>query len=330
MDLSRRRFLKVAGVAGTAVAAARPRPAGATTLPRHASGRAMLVDTTRCLGCRACEAACSEANGLPEPAMTADIAALAAPRTTDQRTFTVVNGFDNPREPGATRFVKRQCMHCVEPACASACLTKALEKTVEGPVVYHKDRCLGCRYCMVACPFDVPKYEYDKAHPYVMKCSFCAERQKEGQLPACAEVCPGGALQAGTRDELLDIARQRVYQNPDRYVHHIYGEHEVGGTSWLYITDVPFEKLGFNTGLATTPYSALTQGALSAVPFIITLWPPLLMGLYTFARRRDEVRESENGTNGTNGSNGTNGRLAACETRALPTGGTNGRDHARE
>ncbi|MFB3855633.1 MAG: 4Fe-4S dicluster domain-containing protein [Vicinamibacterales bacterium] len=295
MDLSRRRFFKVAGATGAAVVVARPRGARARTLPRHANGRAMLVDTTRCLGCRACEAACSEANGLPEPAMAGDPAVFNKTRPTDERTFTVVNAFDNPRQPGETRFVKRQCMHCVEPACASACLTKALEKTETGPVVYHKDRCLGCRYCMVACPFEVPKYEYAKANPYVMKCTFCAERQKAGKLPACAEVCPGGALQAGTREELLDVARLRIYQEPDRYVHHIYGEHEVGGTSWLYITDVPFEKLGFDTNLGQNPYSALTQTALSAVPLVITLWPPLLMGLYTFSKRCDEVAGAEDG-----------------------------------
>jgi formate dehydrogenase iron-sulfur subunit len=286
MELSRRKFLKVAGAAGAVGAVARPRAAHASTAVAKGESRGMLVDTTRCAGCRACEAACSEANGLPEPVTNVDV--FKKVRVTDEKTYTVVNRFPNPNNPDG-RFVKKQCMHCLEPACASACLTKALEKLPEGPVIYHKDRCLGCRYCMVACPFEVPKYEYSKANPYVQKCTFCIERQ--GKEPACASVCPNGALLFGKRDELLEMARLRVYQNPDKYVHHIFGEQEVAGTGWLYITDVPFDKLGFKTNLGLNPYSALTQTALSAVPFVMTLWPPLLMGLYTFSKRKAEVAQ---------------------------------------
>jgi formate dehydrogenase iron-sulfur subunit len=294
MDLSRRKFLKVASAAGAVGVIARPRLARASTTSTTTAAagrpaqRGMLVDTTLCAGCRGCEAACSEANGLPAPVDTGNPRIFNGVRVTDQRTYTVVNRFKNPKDPDG-RFVKKQCMHCVEPACASACLTKALEKLPEGPVIYHKDRCLGCRYCMVACPFEIPKYEYDKASPYVQKCTFCIERQRAGKQPACASVCPNGALLFGNREELLDVARLRVYQNPEKYVHHIYGETEVAGTSWLYITDVPFENLGFKTNLGHNPYSALTQSALSTVPMIMTLWPPLLMGMYTFAKRKELV-----------------------------------------
>ena len=163
-------------------------------------------------------------------------------RDTAQQTFTVVNRFE--KEPGVERYVKRQCMHCVAPACASACPVQAMVKLPTGPVTYDASRCMGCRYCMIGCPFDIPKYEYESNMPRVRKCTFCAKRQAEGKRPACAEVCPSGALLFGKRSELIEVAKTRIYQNPDRYVHHVYGELEAGGTSWLYITDVPFEQIG--------------------------------------------------------------------------------------
>jgi hypothetical protein len=142
---------------------------------------------------------------------------------------------------------------------------------------------------MIACPFGVPKYEYESRAPLVRKCTFCAERQAQGLPPACTEVCPTGALKFGNRAELLEEAKTRIYQNPDKYIHEIYGEGEAGGTSWLYISDVPFETLGLPAGVEKKSYPELADGALSAVPFVITLWPPLLMGLYAFSKRKDEV-----------------------------------------
>ena len=291
MKLNRRTFFKLAGTAG-AVALA-PAKASATTdaAVLDAGRRGVLVDTTKCIGCRACEAACAEANTLSGQVALDDAAAFAKPRKTDTASFTVVN---KAAVASPARFVKQQCMHCVEPACASACLARALDKTPAGPVVYHKDRCLGCRYCMVACPFDVPKYEYEKALPYVRKCTFCADRQEKGEAPACTSVCPSGALTFGSRNALLDTARERLYAKNSPYVRHIYGENEVGGTSWMYITDIPFEKLGMPTGLGTYAYSSLTQASLAAVPFVLTLWPPLLMGIYTFSKRRNAI-ESHGG-----------------------------------
>ena len=161
-------------------------------------------------------------------------------------------------------------------------------------MTYNGSRCLGCRYCMVACPFDVPKFEYEKALPYVRKCTFCADRQAEGLPPACADICPTGAIKFGVRAELLEEAKTRIYQSPEQYVHHVYGEHEAGGTSWLYITDTPFEQLGLPGGLRQAPYPDLTDTALAAVPVVLTLWPPLLMGLYTFSRRREQAAEHAN------------------------------------
>jgi Fe-S-cluster-containing dehydrogenase component len=297
MKLSRRTFFKV-NAAGAAALVAAPRSTSAATAVASPNARGVLVDTTRCIGCRACEAACAEANHLGEPEGAGEDAVFTRTRDTDQRTFTVVNRVPAaPVEPVAVpiRFVKTQCMHCVDPACVSACPTRALEKSPEGPVTYTGSRCLGCRYCMVACPFDGPRFEYDKAEPYVRKCTFCAPRQARGLAPACAEVCPTGALQFGTRADLLEEARTRIYQNPGKYVRHIYGEHEAGGTSWLYISAVPLESLGLKAGLRTTPYPELTATALSAVPVVMTLWPPLLMGLYTFTHRREAVAATEHG-----------------------------------
>lgn len=292
MNLSRRAFCKFAGAAGAASLVAKPGAALASA-PTAALTPAVLVDTTRCVGCRACEAACSESNRLPDPALAGQASALTSSRTTDVQAYTVVNRYPAPASQSEARFVKTQCMHCVSPACASACAARALEKTTAGPVIYHAERCLGCRYCMVACPFGVPKFEYEKAAPYVRKCQFCYERQQQGQLPGCASVCPSGALQFGTRAHLLEVARTRIYQHPDAYVHDIYGETEAGGTSWLYISDVPFERLGFRSDVGTLAYPEYTRTALAAVPFVLTLWPPLLLGIHTMARRREEVKTAE-------------------------------------
>ncbi len=293
MELSRRTFFKVATVAG-ATGLAGGRLDASPQMVRGAELHSMLVDTTRCVGCRSCEAACADANGLPAP--PDDVP--EGLRETRTGSFTVVSTF-TPADGREPRSVKRQCNHCLEPGCASACPVKAIEKTPTGPVVYHKDRCIGCRYCMLACPFEIPKYEYEKATPYVRKCEFCFERQAQGLPTACGEACPTGALTFGGREELIEEARTRIYQNPDRYVHHIYGEHEVGGTSWLYLSDRPFDEIGLRTDLGIHGFAELTQASLAAVPFVITLWPPFLMALHMFSTRRDQAvddpREASHG-----------------------------------
>jgi Fe-S-cluster-containing dehydrogenase component len=293
MKLTRRTFFKVGAVGATTLAGAtRTAEAGTVSGPDPAA-KGVLVDTTRCIGCRACEAACAEANHLGEPALSGDDRIFETRRVTDQRTLTVVNRFDTTNPDHVAQFIKTQCMHCVDPACATACPARALEKTALGPVTYTGNRCLGCRYCMVSCPFDVPKFEYEKAVPYVRKCSFCAERQAEGLAPACTEVCPSGALTFGLRAELIEEANLRIYQNPDAYEHHIYGEHEAGGTSWLYITDVESSQLGLKPGLDNIARPKLASTALGAVPMIMTLWPPVLMGLYAL-RNRTSADTTEN------------------------------------
>ncbi len=280
---SRRNLLRLAAAAGVGTLAAQ---AEALPLEADQAATGVLVDTTLCVGCRGCEAACAESHHLPGPERPGDERIFDSARSTGTEVFTVVNRASVAGPDGESRYAKTQCFHCVSPGCASACPVRALEKTPEGPVIYHRGRCMGCRYCMISCPFGVPKYEYDKAVPYVRKCDFCAERQADGLAPACASVCPTGALEFGRREALLDKARERVWGNPGRYEHTVFGEHEAGGTSWIYIGDVPQAKLGLKTDVEHVAYSELTGGALSAVPAIITLWPPLLMGLYTATRKR--------------------------------------------
>jgi formate dehydrogenase iron-sulfur subunit len=291
MLIGRRFFLKSCA-ALTAAGAASALPASEPAAAESTSARdgfGVLVDTTQCIGCRTCEASCAEANRLPEPERMGDDSIFATHRETGERQFTVVN---KAVGSGEERYAKTQCMHCIVPACASACPVKALDKTDAGPVVYHEDRCIGCRYCMISCPFGVPKYEYDKAIPYVRKCTMCMARLVEGKAPACVETCPAGALQFGKRTELLAEARKRVFAPGSKYVPHIYGENEAGGTSWMYIADRPFSDFRLPQDVGTRSYYENTRGALGAVPFVMTLWPPLLMGLYA-ARTREEEKDHE-------------------------------------
>jgi formate dehydrogenase iron-sulfur subunit len=235
----------------------------------------VLVDETRCIGCRMCEMACSKAHGLPPPDFS-DTSIFSNQRNTSEEQLTVINRYET--EKGRV-FAKRQCMHCAQPACATSCLTRAMYKTEEGPVIWREDKCMGCRYCMISCPFDIPKFEYDKAIPKIRKCDMCRDRLQEGKQPACVEVCPARVMLFGKRSELLETARARIYQDPDKYFHHIYGEHEVGGTGWLYISAVPFNQLAFKTDLGTTAYPELTKQFLYSDPIIYLFWPAMLLAL---------------------------------------------------
>jgi len=285
--LNRRRFLMTLGLVATS--ATLPDAAGASETPADDDPYGVLVDTTRCAGCRTCEMACAEANGLPEPDF-GDDAVFDALRNPSETQFTVVNRFETSK---GEVFAKRQCMHCRKPACASACLTKAMLKTSSGPVVYREGKCMGCRFCMLSCPFDRLAYEYDSATPRVRKCTMCAGRLKEGKQPACVENCPAEALVFGRRRALIEEGRRRIMADPDAYVHQIYGEEEVGGTSWLYLASVPFDEIGFRTDLGTTPYPKLTEGFLYAVPVIFATVPALLLGIERAARSAREPAGQE-------------------------------------
>ncbi|HEY8498305.1 MAG TPA: 4Fe-4S dicluster domain-containing protein [Limnochordales bacterium] len=229
----------------------------APTLP-HPDGWGMLIDLTRCIGCRSCVYACQEANG-----WTGDPEAQAP--AGDR--WTAVREVEVPGRPGAVRYVRTQCFHCLDPACVSACPVAALQKRADGPVVYDAARCIGCRYCMVACPFGIPRYQWDRPLPAVAKCIMCAPRLARGEAPACAEACPTGATRFGRRQALVEEARRRIRSEPERYVDRIYGLVEAGGTSWLYLSDVPFEELGFPAVGAAAPPS-LTRPVVAKVPAV--------------------------------------------------------------
>jgi len=290
MNISRRRFLKSMTAAGAAVAV--PGAAGAYgEFSGNPDACGVLHDTTLCIGCRLCEKACNEVNDLPVPDKPFDdLSVLERKRRTDEKTYTVVNSYQVEGYDRSPVHHKFQCNHCMEPACMSSCFVNAYSKTPEGAVVYDASVCVGCRYCIVACPFGVPTYEYDEAlEPKVMKCTLCHPRLLEGKLPGCVEACPQESLLFGRREDLIAVARERIRKHPSRYVDHIYGEHEMGGTNWLYISGAPFEKIGFRTDLGTTPAPKLTSGALSAVPIILGVWPALLGGIYVMTRTKEKA-----------------------------------------
>ena len=248
MALDRRELLRMAGV-GCAALASGAGTADAESAPHQVSADswAVLVDTVACIGCRKCEWACNVENRLADvPAASFDdLKVVDTPRRPDHDVFTVVNRFRSPSVPDRSWTVKLQCMHCADPACVSACIVGALTKNETGPVTYDAWKCIGCRYCMIACPFQIPAYEYHKAvQPEVRKCTFCAPRLEEGRTPACVAICPNEALSFGTRQALIDAAHTRIQGNPDRYYPHVYGEFEAGGTSWLYLTPVEFQHTG--------------------------------------------------------------------------------------
>lgn len=288
----RRTFLGLLGTAGASVALPKAAKAGGKEFHAHPDTQGVLFDETRCIGCRKCEAACNKVNELPEPDKKFDdLSVLNEKRRTDDKTLTVVNKYQGSSGPV---YRKMQCNHCLEPACASACFVKAFKKLPNGAVVYDASVCVGCRYCMVACPFEIPAYEYDEPlTPRVMKCTMCAPRLAEGKLPGCVEACPKEALVFGPREELIKVARERIRKFPDRYLDHIYGENEMGGTSWLYISDEPFKNIGLREDLGTKSAPELTSGALAAVPMVVGLWPVLLGGIYAVNKRKEKIAEQE-------------------------------------
>ena len=318
--MNRRKFLTFMGSAGvlSALSTARVAEAGVHTFPYYADSYAVLHDTTRCIGCRKCEEACNIVNNLPKPQKPfSDLSVTGDKRRTTAYEWTVVNKYT---VNGKDVFRKLQCFHCNDPACASACFAKCFKKEPDGRVSYEGSQCVGCRYCMIACPFYVPGFQYDEAFdPLVQKCTFCEHRLKEGKLPGCVEACPMEALTFGRRSDLLRIARARIADTPGKYVNYVYGESDAGGTAWMVLAPaVPLssgaedkgksplaasdaaadkgdelKQLDLDAHLGNRPIGELTYGALGAVPMIVAFWPVLFGGAYAISKRREAMYKAE-------------------------------------
>lgn len=242
--------------------------------------KALLVDITECVGCGVCSEACKEEQKLPGE----------VGEKRDWANYTVLREQDD-------LYIRELCMHCMEPSCASACPVAALHKTPEGPVVYDYNLCIGCRYCMIACPFDVPKYEWHTPTPRVKKCVMCYETRVKNGLPtACAERCQeegAGATIFGDRDELLAEAHRRIEENPDTYYPHVFGEKEVGGTNVMFIGSRSFAEMNFKQNLPMDSLPDLTWNVLNKIPVIVPVWATFLTGMWWLNNRKIEVADTE-------------------------------------
>ena len=289
MSVSRRELFQSIGAASAAVIARGASAAEKHTAPANALG--LLYDTTVCIGCKACVGACTAANGLePDTALSGGIWQM--PVDLNPQTKNIIQLYRS-NDGGESSFIKRQCMQCVDPACASACPFSALSKGKFGIVEWEPSRCIGCRFCEISCPFDVPRFEWAKFNPKIVKCELCRHRLPQGLQPACTEVCPVSAVIFGTREELLREAHRRIDAHPGKYYQNrIYGEHDLGGTQVVYLSHVPFAKLGLPEvgDESRAHYGEKVHGVLykgMAVPAIV------YAGLSFLMRRRFRVHEEE-------------------------------------
>lgn len=242
--------------------------------------KAILIDVTKCTGCEKCVEACVADNQL-KPVLP--VPYLKKDGISENRFTSIV-------QLNSKRFAKKACLHCIDAGCVDACIAGALQKTEIGPVIYDPGKCIGCRYCMLACPVGIPRYEWDKTIPYVRKCDMCYDRILEGKKPACVEACPNGVLSYGTRLELLSVAREKIKKNPDKYLNHIYGEHEFGGTSVIYITDTRLDKLGFAAIMSDLSISEITWPLISKTPLLGLSVAALLTGTHFIINRRIKLQ----------------------------------------
>lgn len=245
--------------------------------------KGLLFDVTYCVGCGACYEACKEANELPQTNKDFLKDRLS------KNTYTVVEEYGD-------LYARKLCMHCQHPTCVSVCPVGAFEKTKLGPVLYDADKCIGCRYCMQACPHSIPRYEWNSQTPRVRKCVMCYDRIKNGEPTACSEACPAEATLYGDLDELIAIARQRMEENPDSYYPEIYGLKDAGGSNVLVLSPVPFEELGYAGNLPQEPLPTYTMAALEKIPGVVTTSAIFLGGMYWLTKRKNQIAKEEKST----------------------------------
>jgi formate dehydrogenase iron-sulfur subunit len=257
--------------------------------------KGVLVDMTRCIGCRACQVACKSWNERTVQKTSCD-GDFTSPKDLSSACYTRIRFVEQPKNDFPVwSFVKSQCMHCKDPACVSACPVGAFTKNENGAVLYNFDRCIGCRYCMIACPFGIPKYEWRSTSPAIRKCTFCADRLENGKKPACVQTCPSNAMLFGTLDDITKEAEKRVRENPDKYVNHIFGKEEAGGTQWLYLSALPFDQLGFVTKIPPVKLPGLTWNMLSEIPVKVGA---LVVGLSLIAAFRNRGSSESSSSDG--------------------------------
>jgi len=244
--------------------------------------KAILTDITKCIGCLKCVSACKKSNNLESD----------VPRIWQKNDGLSSENWTSIIQKPDKHYIRKQCRHCLEPACASVCPVGALHKTETGAVIYDKEKCIGCRYCMMACPYGIPRYDWDEPVPYVRKCILCYDKIKDGGQPACTQICPENATIFGERDELIQIAHQRIIDNPGKYINKVWGEFEVGGTSVLYISDIDLEFLSYKTKLGTEPVPEATAVAMKSVPFAFVGMGGVMLGLNWIIRRRMELSKT--------------------------------------
>lgn len=295
MPVTRRTVLRgMAAAAATAVTGV-PKALARERKKPPADAVGMLYDATRCIGCKACVVKCKEANGLRPETDTPMGAIYDAPEGLSGDTKNVIKLY---RDGARISYMKAQCMHCVDPACASVCMISAFRKGKYGIVSYDPGKCVGCRYCQIACPFNVPQYQWDTPFPKIVKCELCRHRLEEGKLPACVEVCPREAVIFGRLDELRADARGRLAADPGRYYPKVYGETDGGGTQVLYLSaaGIPFEKLGL-PDLGDRPVPELSESLQHAVyqGFVapVVLYGALGLVMYRNRKRRSGEEEGE-------------------------------------
>ena len=245
--------------------------------------KAILTDVTKCIGCLKCVEACKLNNNLKSD----------VPRIWQKNDGLSAENWTSIIQKEGNHYIRKQCRHCIEPACAMACPVGALHKTKEGAVVYDKEKCLGCRYCMMACPYGIPRYDWDSSIPYVQKCILCYNDLLKGEQPACTTACPVNATIFGDRKELLRIAHQRIKDNPGKYINKVWGEHEIGGTSVLYLSDIDLGFLSYKSNLGSTPLPETTSTAMKSVPFAFVGMGGAMLGLNWIIRRRMENEKAK-------------------------------------